>query len=310
VEAAFFDLDKTVIARASVLAFGRPLYREGLISRRTVLRALYGQLLYVYFGADEARLARLRASLLALTQGWEQARVRAITEEALESVVEPLLYAEALELIAGHRQAGRMVVLVSASPEEIVQPLARYLGIEHSIATRALVDEDGRYTGEMAFYAFGQAKVEAMQALAARHGLDLSASWAYSDSATDLPMLEAVGHPVVVNPDRALARVAAERGWEVRSFVRPVRLRGGGPRETARRAAPLAAGVALAAASGGTLLWWWRARRGEGGSSPGTALRQRGRYLTRSYSTRSFLAAMTPSAMRMARRTSFFMPAG
>ena len=121
-EAAFFDLDKTVIAKASVVAFGTPFYREGLISRRTILRALWGQLVYLHLGADEAKIARMRSSVLALTKGWDQARVRAIVEEALEAVVEPIIFAEALELMDDHRAAGRLIVIVSASPEEIVGP--------------------------------------------------------------------------------------------------------------------------------------------------------------------------------------------
>jgi HAD superfamily hydrolase (TIGR01490 family) len=300
VEAAFFDLDKTVIAKASVVAFGTPLYREGLISRRTILRGLWGQLVYLHLGADEEKIARMRSSVLALTKGWDQARVKAIVEEALEAVVEPIIYAEALELIESHRAAGRLVVIVSASPEEIVLPLARYLRTDAAIASRALIDEEGRYTGRMAFDAFGAAKVEAMTALAVARGIDLSASWGYSDSATDIPMLEAVGHPVAVNADRELARVATERGWERRAFTRPVRLR---PRRP--RLVPVAAaGVAVAVAGGGAA-WWWRARQ-----DPGTRLQLSGLAHAGAegvQSTRSFLAATAPRATRMARRMSFFI---
>ena len=248
-EAAFFDLDKTVIAKASVVAFGSPLYREGLISRRTILRGLWGQLVYLHLGADEARIARMRASVLALTKGWERDRVREIVEEALESVVAPIVYAEALELIRTHRHAGRLVVIVSASPEEIVVPLAHYLGVDEAIASRPDIDEEGRYTGTMAFDAFGDHKVAAMQELASLRGIDLGASYAYSDSATDVPMLEVVGHPVVVNPDRTLARVARERGWEELQFTKPVRL---GNRMT-RTTPVLTGGLALAGAA--VLLW-------------------------------------------------------
>ena len=101
--------------------------------------------------------------------------------------------------------------LISASPEEIVAPLARYLGVDDAIASRAKLDDDGRYTGEVEFYSYGPFKAEAMVHAAAMYGIDLDASYAYSDSATDLPMLEVVGHPVAVNPDRELARVARAR---------------------------------------------------------------------------------------------------
>ncbi len=224
-QAAFFDLDKTVIARASMVAFGRPLYNGGLINRRTVLRALYGQLVYLHLGASDEKLERIREQVLRLTRGWEQARVAEIIEEALEQVVDPIIYAEAADLIDLHRAAGRSVVIVSASPAEIVVPLGRYLGADATIASKTHVDETGRYTGTMEFYAYGEFKAEAMRALAQREGIDLAESYAYSDSYTDLPMLEAVGHPVAVNPDRVLARYAREHGYEIARFVQPVRLR-------------------------------------------------------------------------------------
>ena len=114
---------------------------------------------------------------------------------------------------------------MSASPAEIVEPLATFLAVDDVIATEAKTDPEGRYTGELAFYAYGSNKAEAIRQVAAARGIDLEQSWAYSDSFTDVPMLGAVGRPVVVNPDRGLARVARDRGWEIRPFVEPVRLR-------------------------------------------------------------------------------------
>ena len=230
--APFFDLDKTVIAKASIAAFGRPFRRGGLINRRVVLRAVIGQLLFLHFGADEERLAQIRESILALTKGWDRDRVRQIVRETLLETIEPLIYDEALELMEAHRPAGDRVYLVSASPEEIVLPLAEMLGVDGAISSIGEVDDENRYTGRMAFYAYGPGKAEAMRALAGRAGIDLAESSAYSDSATDMPMLEAVGHPVAVNPDRALAKVARERGWEIRQFTKPVRLRDRMPART------------------------------------------------------------------------------
>ena len=303
-EAAFFDLDKTVIAKASMVAFGRPLYREGLISRTLVLRSLWGQLVYMHLGASEEKLARMRESVLALTKGWDQSKIRSVVAETLEAVVEPIIYSEAADLIEEHRAAGRLVVIISASPSEIVEPLGRYLDVDRVIASEASVDEDGRYSGEMSFYAYGPHKAEAMRSLAAELGIDLEASYAYSDSATDIPMLEAVGHPVVVNPDRSLARWADEKGWEVRRFVRPVRLRDRfrvptpPPRQTA------VAGAGLVGAVVGAVVWWrLRAREAAAppvASSPVASVVQ---------STRSFLAATRPRVTRIARSSSFFMPA-
>jgi HAD superfamily hydrolase (TIGR01490 family) len=213
----------------------------------------------MHLGANEEKLAKIRDSVLALTKGWDRDKIRDIVRETLESVVEPISYAEALEEIDLHRRAGRKVYLVSASPEEIVAPLAAHLGVDGAISSRPRVDEEGRYTGEMAFYAYGPYKVEAMVELAAREDLDLAASWAYSDSYTDLPMLEAVGHPVVINPDRVLGKLAKEREWEVRTWERTVRL------ATRRRPPGGVPGVAAAAAAavlGGAGLWWRLSRGG------------------------------------------------
>jgi HAD superfamily hydrolase (TIGR01490 family) len=256
-EAAFFDLDKTVIATASMVAFGRPLYREGLISRRMLARGIYGQLVFMHLGASEQKLASIRESLLTLTKGWDQARVRSIVRETLEDVVEPIVYREALELMAQHRAEGRKVFIVSASPEEIVLPLAEYLEVDEAIASQAKVDADGRYTGEMARYAYGPFKAEIMAEVAAAEGIDLGASYAYSDSYTDAPMLEAVGHPVAVNPDRVLLKLAREKGWEVRTFAKPVRLRDRVP--VPSRRATIGAGTgAVAAAATAIAVWWLR----------------------------------------------------
>jgi HAD superfamily phosphoserine phosphatase-like hydrolase len=142
VEAAFFDLDKTVIAKASMVAFSGPLHRAGLLNRRMLLRAAWGQLIFAQFGASDAKVERLRDSVLRLTRGWGRAEVSRIVEDALVAVIEPIVYEEALELIRAHRAAGRRVFIVSASPEEVVHPLGRYLGVDESIGTRAEADEE------------------------------------------------------------------------------------------------------------------------------------------------------------------------
>ena len=265
VEAAFFDLDKTVIAKASMVAFGRPFQRAGLISRWLVLRALYGQLVYLYLGADEARMARMRESALRISKGWDQQTISALVRETLAEVIEPIVYGEALDLIHEHRAAGRRVYIVSASPLEVVQPLTEYLGADQAIATRARVDEDGRYSGDVEFYSYGPFKAEAMRDEAERLGIDLEACYAYSDSATDIPMLEAVGHPVAVNADRPLARYAAEQGWETTTFVRQVELKRRRP--VPATAAAVSGGVVMAVA--GAVVWWWLHRQPPTRRSPG-----------------------------------------
>ena len=140
--------------------------------------------------------------------------------EGLASAIDPITYAEARALMDEHRRLGRQVYLVSAAPAEIVEPLAEHQGAHEALASVARVDRNGRYTGDLERYAYGAEKAALIRHLAARDGLDLAGSWAYSDSATDLPMLEAVGHPVAVNPDRALRRIAQLRGWQVLRFDR------------------------------------------------------------------------------------------
>lgn len=223
--AAFFDLDKTIIAKSSTLAFTRPMFKAGLLSGSTLAKAGIAQAYYQAFGADHNQLERVKEELAALTQGWSRDEVLAVVEETVDEVVRPLVYAEALAIIAQHKGEGRKVVVISASPEEIVIPLCRYLGIEDVIATRSEIDEQGKYTGRIELYAYGPGKAEAIRELAEREGIDLSESFAYSDSITDLPMLEMVGHPVVVNPDSELAAIAKERGWERRRFESAVTLR-------------------------------------------------------------------------------------
>ena len=253
-QAAFFDLDKTVIAKAAMLAFGPHLRRAGLLNRWLVVRALWGQLVFRYLGADEDRMEKMRTTALRVCKGWEKERISTLVDETLTEVIEPLVFAEALELIERHRNEGRRVYLVSASPEEIVLPLARHLGVDDAIASRACVDHDGRYTGEVEFFSAGENKVDAIEDQARLHDLDLGESFAYSDSITDLPMLEAVGNPVAVNPDRALLKEALEREWEIQVFERPRPL--GGPRPRPKAASTLAGVGVTAALTTGAALWW------------------------------------------------------
>ena len=222
--AAFFDLDKTVIAKSSTLAFGRPFFQGGLINRRAVLKGAYAQFVFSLAGADADQMERMRSQITAMTTGWDVGVVHEIVRETLHEIVDPLVYAEAADLIEAHRAAGREVVIVSSSGAEMVGPIGEMLGVDRVVATR-MVTVDGRYTGEIDFYAYGENKAAAMREVAAEKGWDLADCWAYSDSVTDLPMLSAVGHPTAVNPDRGLRKAAAERGWPVLEFTRPVSLR-------------------------------------------------------------------------------------
>ena len=264
--AAFFDLDKTIIARSSTFAFSRPFYAGGLITRSAVLRSAYAHFVFLVGGADHDQMERLRAYLSDLVAGWEVQQVRDIVAETLEELIQPLVFREATALIEEHHAAGRDVVIVSSSGAEVVEPIGAMLGADHVIATR-MVAEDGRYTGEIEFYAYGEHKAAAIRALSAERGYDLAECYAYSDSFTDLPMLAEVGHPTAVNPDRALRKEAATRGWAVQDFSQPVRLRTRVAEQVQRVPAPRPPTVAVtlgAGAAAAGLIWYATRRRPAG----------------------------------------------
>jgi HAD superfamily hydrolase (TIGR01490 family) len=259
-EAAFFDLDKTIIAKSGPLALGRSFRREGMISRSLLAKAIYAQLMFQLMGADEGQMERMRTEAAKLTEGWEAEKIKRVVNEVLEDVISPLIYAEALELIHDHTAAGRLVCIVSSSPTEIVEPLARMLRVSRFIATRPRI-VDGKYTGELDFYAYGANKPIAIKELAAELDIDLNNSFAYSDSATDLPMLEAVGRPVAVNPDKELRRIALERDWRIETFRNPVNLRSRLP-EWRRPEVTWTSSVRIALAVVGMASFaWWVSRR-------------------------------------------------
>jgi HAD superfamily hydrolase (TIGR01490 family) len=223
--AAFFDLDKTIIAKSSTLAFGRPFYQSGLLNRRAVLRSAYAQFVFALAGADEDQMDRMRDYITAMCTGWDVAQIREIVNETLHDIIDPLVYDEAVERIQQHKSAGQDVVIVSSSGEEVVGPIGAMVGADYVLATRMVVSDDGKYTGEIERYVYGPEKAEAVRELAAERGYDLAASYAYSDSITDLSLLEEVGHPTAVNPDRALRKIAVERGWPILTFANGVPLR-------------------------------------------------------------------------------------
>jgi HAD superfamily hydrolase (TIGR01490 family) len=257
--AAFFDLDKTIIAKSSTLAFGRPFYQGGLINRRTVLRSAFAQFVFALSGADEDQMDRMRDYLTAMCAGWDVQQIRDIVNETLHDIIDPLVYDEAVELITEHKAAGRDVVIISSSGDEVVRPIGEMVGADHVIATRMVVRE-GRYTGEIDFYAYGPYKAEGLRELAQKRGYDLEDSYAYSDSITDVPMLEAVGHPYVVNPDKALRKVALDNQWPMLSFTNAVPLR---ERLSGLKAPQPATSAAMAATIAGlaALAWYGYARR-------------------------------------------------
>jgi HAD superfamily hydrolase (TIGR01490 family) len=215
--AAFFDLDRTLISGSSVAVFGVAAYRAGLMSKAQMTRDAAAALRFRLSGASDARSGEVRDRILNA--------VRDILHEdlvALNAQIVPRLLAkvrpESQRLLDLHRHAGRATYIVSASPIELVDPLAKALGMTAGIGTRSEV-VDGQYTGQLdGPFCYGEGKVEALVEIARWEGLDLAQCWAYTDSASDLPMLRAVGHPVAVNPDARLAREARANGWPIVQF--------------------------------------------------------------------------------------------
>jgi len=249
--AAFFDLDKTIIAKSSTLAFSRSFYAGGLISRGSVLRSAYAQFVYFAGGADHDQMEKMREFLSDLCAGWDVQTVRDIVADTLHNIVDPLVFDEAVSLIEEHHLAGRDVIIVSASGSEVVEPIGEMLGADGVIATRMEI-ADGKYTGEISYYAYAENKATAIEELAAEKGYDLDRSYAYSDSTTDVHMLEIVGNPYAVNPDKELRRHATSKGWPILVFDKPVALRS---RMRLPSSKPTLAALALgtAAAVGGAI---------------------------------------------------------
>jgi HAD superfamily hydrolase (TIGR01490 family) len=217
VAAAFFDLDRTLIRRSSALALAGSFRHHGVIGRRQLAKAALMQLLFVLRGADEAAVRKASEEGPALLRGFSTERLRELVETALEPTLRPLVYPEALELARQHQRGGEHVYIVSSTLQEIVDALAADLGFDGALGLLCEAD-DGVYTGRAVRTCHGAGKADAVRELAAQQGIDLAESTAYSDSASDLPLLETVGFPVAVNPDRTLRRLAEERGWPLRSF--------------------------------------------------------------------------------------------
>ena len=212
--AAFFDLDRTLLRRSSALALAPAFRRRGIISRGQMLKAAAWQVLFVLRGASHEAVRAAAEDGLLLLKGRTPDEMRELVAESLETVLRPLVYADSLRLVETHRRRGEPVFIVSATLQEIVQGIADDLGFDGALGTVCEV-VDGTYTGKAIRALHAQAKADCIRTLE----FDLAASTAYSDSHTDLPFLEAVGHPVAVNPDRGLRRIAAERGWPVLEFA-------------------------------------------------------------------------------------------
>jgi HAD superfamily hydrolase (TIGR01490 family) len=235
--AAFFDLDRTLMAGSSAYEFARAAYRNGLLSRRQLAAGALANVQFRLRGSTDAATDELRERIAASIEGVRVVDLQRLGPAVLAGVL-PRIYPQMLQVAWEHQDAGRRVYICTAAAHELAEVLALVLGFDGGIGARSEV-RDGIYTGQPhGPFTYREGKAVAMRELAQVAGIDLAESWAYSDSESDLPMLRAVGHPVAVNPDAELARIAREEGWEILRFER-----------LGRRLA--IAGTALAAAAAG-----------------------------------------------------------
>jgi HAD superfamily hydrolase (TIGR01490 family) len=250
--AAFFDLDKTLMEGSSAFHFARASYKAGQLSRRQLVRDVRDNIRFRLKGSTDEATDALRARVYEAIAGRRVVDLARLTPEILAGIL-PRVYPQMLDVAYRHQDAGRPAYIVTAASQEIAELLAHVLVFDGGIGARSEV-RDGVYTGRPEGpFTYREGKAQAIAEVAARENIDLSESYAYSDSESDLPMLRAVGHPVAVNPDTALARVAREEGWEIMRFDRLGRR---------LRVAAATAGIGLLGVGGGYLgpRIWRRAR--------------------------------------------------
>jgi HAD superfamily hydrolase (TIGR01490 family) len=240
--AAFFDLDRTLMAGASGFHWARAARAAGLISRRRLLADAWVNVRFRLQGSTDAGTDKVRERVGEMIAGRRVRDLDRLAPRVLAGVL-PRLYPQMLAVAYEHQDAGRPVFIVTAGSQEMAALLAHVLGFDGALGSRSEI-VDGVYTGRAnGPFTYREAKAEALRGLAVEQGIDLAASWAYSDSESDLPMLRAVGHPVAVNPDAVLGRVARAEGWAVMRF------------ETLGRRLKATGAIALAAALGAAVRW-------------------------------------------------------
>jgi HAD superfamily hydrolase (TIGR01490 family) len=218
--AAFFDLDKTLMAGSSGMQFARVATRQGVVSRRQLASWAVEHLRYRLRGTTDERTSEVLRVARDLISGIPAKTIERMSPEVMAAIL-PRVFPQMLDEVHDHQDAGRATFIVSAAGNGVVESLAQVLGMEGGIGTRYEVGADGNFTGRFdGPFVYGPGKVEAMEAFAVEHEIDLDASYAYSDSLSDLPMLRAVGNPVVVNPDPPLAEIAKREGWQTMRFER------------------------------------------------------------------------------------------
>ncbi len=215
--AAFFDLDKTLIEGSSGVHFAKAAFKSGMIGRRELLGDVWANVRFRLQGSTDEASEEIRDRVLHAIAGTPVKELQRLGHEILAGVL-PRIYPEVLRAAYDHQDAGRPAFIVTAASQEMAELMAHVLVLDGGIGTRSEI-RDGVYTGRPGGpFTYRSGKAEAIAQVAAERGIDLSASFAYSDSESDLPMLEAVGNPVAVNPDSALDRIARERGWRIMRF--------------------------------------------------------------------------------------------
>ena len=260
--AAFFDLDKTLMAGSSGMVFARVANRKGFVPRGQLAKWGLDHLRYRLRGSSDEQTSAVLEVAKRIFAEIPERDVERMAPEVLAGIL-PRIYPQMLDEVHRHQDDGRATFIVSAAGNDLVKTLAAVLGMEGGIGTRWAVGSDGKYTGEMEGpFVYGNGKVEAMRQFADRHDIDMDASYAYSDSVSDLPMLRSVGNAVVVNPDGPLLEIARQEGWRVMRF------------EKLGRKLAIAGATALAAAAGGAGAFASRRRNSGRPRHPRSALRR------------------------------------
>jgi HAD superfamily hydrolase (TIGR01490 family) len=268
--AAFFDLDRTLMEGSSAFQFGRAAYKAGLLSRRQLVSDAWANVRFRLRGSTDEDTHALRDRISVSLAGTRVRDMQRLGPDVLARIL-PRIYPQMLALAYEHQDAGRRVYIATAASQELAAVLARVLSLDGGIGSEFSEVQGGIFTGEpTGLFIYGEGKAEAIERLAASEGIDLRESYGYSDSVSDLPMLRAVGHPVVVNPDAQLAAIARSEGWQILRFDRL------GPRLKALVALVALVGAAVAGGAGSVALarrrrpalgpvrampWPWRRRR-------------------------------------------------
>jgi HAD superfamily hydrolase (TIGR01490 family) len=217
--AAFFDLDRTLMAGSSAYQFGRAAFKAGLINRRRLAADTWENIRFRLRGSTDEATDAVKSRIFEMLEGVRVRDMQRLAPDVLAGVL-PRLYPKMLAIAYEHQDAGRPVFICTAASQEMAELMATVLTLDGAVGT-VFEAVDGHYTGRGGGpFNYRDGKAQAIRELAEREDIDLAASWAYSDSESDLPMLRAVGHPVAVNPDAELARIAREEGWEILRFER------------------------------------------------------------------------------------------